>query len=56
MRYTLAKKGLTPVKHKIEENFKFGDGRVERSTTSWVYPVGMYGSHGSIDMAEVASE
>ena len=37
MSSTLARKGFTPVKREIEENFKFGDGRVERSTTAWVY-------------------
>jgi len=56
MRAALAKKGLTPVRRDIEENFKFGDGRVERSSTAVVYPVGFYGSHGSIDVAEVSSE
>ena len=55
MRSALAEHGLTPVYRPTNERFKFGDGRVEVARVAWTYPVGLYGAHGTIDIAEVSS-
>ena len=55
MRSALAGHGLTPLCRPTNEHFKFGDGRVEVARVAWTYPVGLYGDHGTIDIAEVSS-
>ena len=53
MRKELAKVGPKPIKKDIDEKFRFGDGKVVRASKSWIYPTGMYGQHGQINVAEV---
>ena len=51
----LATKGLAPVKLDKTEDFQFGDDRTDTSVCSWLYPVGVHGLNGSLDIAEVTS-
>ena len=53
MRNYLAKFGLQPTKHERYEEFICGDGHIDKSIVSWVYPVFIYGIfRGVIDIAE----
>ncbi|CAK0875126.1 unnamed protein product, partial [Prorocentrum cordatum] len=45
--------GLQPVKKDINEEFRFGGGDVAVSTESYVYPAGINGTHGVIEVARV---
>ena len=51
----LAQHGLRPVRINEQEDFQFGDDRVDTSVCSWLYPVGIHGNNGSINIAEVES-
>ena len=53
MRSWLAKRGLCPVKRAIDEDFRFGDDQTCHADVAWVYPAGVFGKHGMIEVAEV---
>ena len=45
--------GLRPVKKDIDEEFRFGSGDLATATESYVYPAGINGKHGVIEVARV---
>ena len=53
MHVILKAQGLKPRRRDIEETFRFGDGALSRSSCAFVYPIGIYGRHGTIDVAMV---
>ena len=49
----LAQQGLKPVYKSVDETFRFGDGQILPATMAWLYPVGVNGRHGEIEVAQV---
>ena len=56
MQTLLFEKGLKPTKVACTSSFRFGDGRKVEAVCSWTYPVGVYGTHGTLNIAEVAED
>ncbi len=53
-RNLLAQYGLKPIKVSCNEQFQFGDGHIEPSTTKYFYPTFVKGKfRGALDQAEV---
>ena len=40
----------------VDESFKYGDGEILPAKTSYLYPVGVTGKNGALDIAEVEKE
>ena len=55
VREMLKKQGLRPIRVDIQEEFLFGSDRVDTSICAWQYPVGIHGSTGVINVAEISS-
>ena len=53
MHALLRSQGLKPQKRCIDEVFRFGNGALVNSSVSYVYPIGVYGTHGTVDVAMV---
>ena len=53
MHALLQAQGLKPLRRKIDEVFRFGDGTLVNSSVAFVYPIGVYGTHGTVDVAMV---
>ena len=47
--------GLKPVRRDVQEDFQFGDDRVETSICSWDYPTGIHEHNGVLNIAEIES-
>ncbi|MED5528102.1 MAG: hypothetical protein VYC81_05540, partial [Actinomycetota bacterium] len=53
MQAACAKVGLRPIDKQVDESFKFGDGDVVFTTLAYIYPVGVYGKMGKLDVAYI---
>ena len=53
MRVILQAQGLKPQRREIREVFRFGDGSLSHFSVAYVYPVGIYGTHGTVDVSMV---
>ena len=53
MQERLAQLGLQAVQRTIEETFRFGDGRIVDSDAAYMYPDGLGGANGALDVALV---
>ena len=51
----LRSKGLQPIRLDLQEEFLFGSDRVDMSKCAWLYPVGIHGRTGVINVAEIES-
>lgn len=51
LRRVLAEKGLRPIRRRISESFRFGDGNVLPASWSYVHLVGIFGANGCLDVA-----
>ena len=56
MQQRLKKLGLKPRRLDQKEPFQFGDKRIEWSNCSWEYPVGIHGTNGTLNIAELECE
>ena len=55
MRAKLRSIGLKPVRIDTQEDFLFGSDRVDTSLCAWLYPVGIHGHTGAVNVAEIES-
>ena len=55
MQAMLKTKGLQPIRLDLQEEFLFGSDRVDMSKCAWLYPVGIHGRTGVINIAEIES-
>ena len=55
MRQKLRSIGLKPKRLDIQEDFLFGSDRVDTSICAWMYPVGIHGHTGLVNVAEISS-
>ena len=55
MRAKLRSIGLKPVRLDVQEDFLFGSDRVDTSICAWMYPVGIHGVTGIVNVAEIES-
>ena len=53
MQKHLEKNGLQGVRKNINEKFWFGDDEILCASTAWVYPIGINGMHGEIEIANI---
>eukprot|EP00972_Heterocapsa_arctica_P045141 6664829-Heterocapsa_arctica.AAC.1 len=53
MQKHLDKNGMKAVRKAIDEKFRFGDDEVLAVGTAWVYPIGIGGVHGEIEIAHI---
>ena len=53
MHALLQEQGLKPQRRQIEEVLRFGDGTLVNSSVAFVYPIGVFGTHGTVDVAMV---
>ena len=53
MAFACCELGLKPGEREVKESFIFGDGDVVQTTTAFVYPVGVVGHAGELDVALV---
>ena len=49
----LEARGLKPQRRSTKVVFCFGDGALSSSSLAYVYPIGIYGTHGTVDLAMV---
>ena len=53
MHALLQAQGLKPQRRNIDEVFRFGDGTLVNLSVAFVYPIGVFGTHGTVDVAMV---
>ena len=53
MHRLLRSQGLKPQRRVIDEVFRFGNGTLVSSSVAFVYPIGVFGTHGTVDVAMV---